>query len=324
MTDRRSPCGRLPFTRVWKLKFCPTLSSASVESPPSSKSYLETLPHRVLLEQGRLQYGHRDRGNISEAQVEESFRHHESLGVALEAGRILRETFELDEQQFVEPVALVSENRAKEALLAFLSLESRNDIAAVAYINEFGDFDHLELSEDKLIGSIIPESIQQLCQEYIRKRQSPFAVSLSRFWAVRDEIEGLWNLALAVDQKDPQGAKDECVRRRPNSTFDPETNWLAVGRAILCADLSASLNPQQRNPRLILCEKEGAIVALTMAKTVRTALYLTLFDMIVSKTEYRRCPNCDRPFIVTVKRKRYCKELCQNAAKARRFRDRHK
>jgi hypothetical protein len=285
-------------------------------------SGLTSLPHRLLLESGRLRWGRRYRGVISEAQVEKSFRYHEALGVALEADRILLETGELDEQQFVESPALVSEQRAREALMAFVNLGYRNDDAAVGYIREFGDFHHLELDQDKFVGSGIPKLIQQFCKQQVQKRQDPFAVSLSHFWAVRDEIEGLWNLAIAVDQRDSQGAKGECIRRRPNSSFDPETDWLALGKAILCTDLSASLNPGKRNPRLILHEKEGKLVALTMGTTVKTALYLTLFDMIVSKTEYKRCPNCKKPFIATVKRKKFCTPVCQNAAKARRLRAR--
>lgn len=282
-----------------------------------------SLGHRELLEKGHLRRGRRNRGAISEAQVKESFFHHEALGVALEGSRILLETQALDDDQFYEPRVLVSAERAKEALLTFLNLKNGDD-AAVSYINEFGEFDHLDRDKDKFLGPGIPEAIQQLCKQYVRKRQDPFAVSLSHFWAVRDEIEGLWNLALAVDLKDSQRARTECIRRRPNSSFDPEPNWLAVGKAILCADLSAGLNPGQRNPRLILSEKEGNLVALTMGANVRSALYLTLLDMIVSKTAYKKCRNCKELFIVTVKRKKFCKEVCQNAAKARRFRARHK
>jgi hypothetical protein len=264
------------------------------------------------------------RGLISESQVERSFVQHEGLGMALEADRILLETYQLDSQQFLEPQALVSEGRAKEALIRFLNLKDRDDAVAVSYINEFGEFDHLELDADNFVGSGIPKAIQHLCKQYVKKRQDPFAVSLSQFWAVRDHIEGLWKLALAVDEKDSNRARDECIRRRPNSSFDPEPNWLAMGRAILCADLSASLNLGQRNPRLILSEKDGKLEAFTMGTTVRSGLYLTLLDMIVSKTEYKECSNCGKNFIVTVKRKRYCTEVCQNAAKVRRFRVRHK
>ena len=286
-------------------------------------SELPSVPHRLLLETRRLRWGRRRRENISEAQVEKSFRHHDALGVALEADRILLETGELDEQQFCEPQALVSQERAKEALLAFLNLHDRDDAAAVGYMNEFGDFDSIERDKDRFAGTAVPEAIQQFCKKCTQKRQNPFALSLSHFWAIRDEIEGLWNLAFAVDRKDAQGAKDECIRRRPNSSFDPEPNWLSVGKAILCADLSASLNPGQRNPRLILSEEEGKLVALTMGITVRTGLYLTLFYMIVSKTEYKKCPNCKKRFIAAVKRKQFCTPVCQNAAKARRWRVRH-
>jgi hypothetical protein len=287
-------------------------------------SSLCSLSHRELLENGRLHRGDSKRGNISEAQVDASFRHHEVLGRALHANRILLETYQLDEQQFTEPVAIFSEERGKEALLAFENLKDRDDAAAIAFINEFGGFDHLEMDEDRFVGAGIPDSIQKLCAEYVQKQLDPFAVSLPLFWAVRDEIVGLWNLAIAVERKDSQSAQGECIRRRPNTTFDPETSWLALGKAILCADLSASLNPGKGNPRLILSEKDGAIVAVTMATTVRTGLYLTLFDMIASKTEYRKCLNCGRPFIPGVQRQQFCKKICQNAAKTRRFRDRSK
>lgn len=287
-------------------------------------SSLQSLDHLELLEKGRLRWGHRKKGLISQSQVERSFVHHEAQGLALEAEGILFETCVLDSQQFVDPQGLVSEEKAKEALMAILNLKDRSDAVAVEYINEFGEFDHLELDEDHFVGSDIPETIQQLCKQYVQKRQVPFAVSLRHFWTVRDHIEELWNLARAMDQKDSQRAREECIRRRPKSSFDPEPNWLAVGKAILCADLSRSLNPGQRNPRLILSEKNGKLVALTMSTTVRSALYLTLLDMIVSKTEYKKCPNCGIHFLVTVKRKQYCTDVCQNAAKVRRFRDRHK
>jgi hypothetical protein len=219
---------------------------------------------------------------------------------------------------------LVSEDRAKKALLAFQKLEDRDDAAAVAYMNEFGEFDHLEMAEDKFVGAGIPEPIQKLCTDYIQKGQDPFALSLPLFWAVRDEIVGLWNLAIAVESRDSEKSKYECLRRRPNSAFDPEPDWLAVGKAILCTDLSASLNPGRLNPRLILSQEDGEIVALTMAATVRTGLYLTLFDMIASKTEYRKCLKCGGPFIPGVQRQQYCTEICQNAAKMKRYRDRQK
>jgi hypothetical protein len=172
----------------------------------------------------------RERSAKPEEQVKRSFIHYETLGMALEADRILLETYQLDAQQFCEPLALVSKEKAQEALLAFLNLADRDDAAVVGYINEFGEFDHLELDEDRFVGSGIPRSIQRFCKEYVKKGQDPFAVSLNHFWSLRDEIEGLWNLALAVDQKDSQKAREECARRRPKSIFDPEPNWLALGR----------------------------------------------------------------------------------------------
>jgi ribosomal protein S27AE len=278
---------------------------------------------RELLEKRKLRWGRRHKGTISEAQVQRSFLHYEALGAALETDRVLLETFQLGEQKFCEPVALVSKQKAKEALIAFLNLPDRHDDTAVRYVEQFGEFDHLELDGNRFVGSQIPAAVQRICGRFLDEHQDPFAVSLTDFWGVRDSIEGLWNLSLAVSSKDPQRAREECIRRRPHSSFRQEPKWLAVAKAILCADLSAALNLGMHNPRLILSEEAGKLVALTMGTTVRTALYLTLLDMIVSKTEYRTCPNCGKHFLVTQKRKKFCSGACQNTAKVRRFRFRH-
>src|ERR1700736_4880305 len=86
---------------------------------------LETGPHRGLLEAGRLGGGRKRRGairNFTDAQVEASFWHHETLGAALETRRVLRETFEFYEQTYCEPTALVSKERAESALLRCMEL----------------------------------------------------------------------------------------------------------------------------------------------------------------------------------------------------------
>jgi hypothetical protein len=231
------------------------------------------------------------------------------------------ETFQLDEEQFMDPGALVSQKQARTAFKKFLKLKYGDDDAAVGYIRAFGEFDHLELEGDKFTNARIPGLIQQFCKECVRSKQDPFAVSLSSFWAIRDDIEGFLKLAKAIWQKDCDIAKDQCRRRRPNSDFCGETDWLALAQEILCVDLSALVNAQQQNPRLILTRRQGAIVALTMAKTVRSALYLTLFDMIVSKTNYKNCRNCNQFFLVTAKRKEYCDPTCRNTAKVKKYRN---
>ena len=287
--------------------------------------HLKGLPTRELLEKKRLKAVRLKREILSESQVRDSLLCYEALGMALEGNRILLETGQIDQQQFCEPRALASELRVEQALVEFMNLEDGDDNAAVEFMKEFGEFDHLELDEEnQFVDSDIPQTVQKICKGYIRKQEDPFVVSLNDFWAVRRDIKGLWNLAEALGRKDRQRVRDECIRRRPNSTSYPEPNWLAVGKAILCADLSASLNPGKGNPRMILSEKDGKLIALTMGTTVRSALYLTLLDMIVSRTPYRSCPNCKKYFIVTVKRKQYCTEVCQNTAKVRRFRDKQK
>lgn len=278
------------------------------------------LGHRELLEKGRLRWGRRHKGTISDAQVQKSFLYHEALGVALQTDRVLLESFQLDEQRYCEPMALVPSSRAKEAFMAFLNLTRAADEDAVRYIEEFGLFDEVEVDADGNMDSRIPRGVQRICKQFQNEHKDPFAVSLADFWAVRDTILGLWNLSIAIFEKDHQRAKEECIRRRPQSTFEEEPNWLAVGKAILCIDLSSALNPGMNNPRLVLSEEAGRLVPLTMGTTVRTALYLTLLEMIVSKTEYRTCPNCRKHFLLTRKGKKFCSGSCQNTAKVQRFR----
>jgi hypothetical protein len=295
---------------------------------------LETLPHRQLLEKGRLRSGRRKKGMIpkfTEAQVQASFVRHEDLGLALETERVLLETGELDEQRYCEPTAFVSEERARNALLYFMGLRDGNTGDAVGYIREFGEFDTFEVNDDGLVTRGVPDEIQQFCQTPIRPereriRGSPFVVSLSDFWAVRKNIVGLWDLSTAVSQGNERLVRDICLCRRPGVIFHSETNWLAVGRAILCTDLSASLNSGGHHPRLILHEKEGKLVLLTMCMNVRTALHLMLLKMIVCRTEYKRCANrnCGKYFVVNVPGKKFHSPNCQNAAKVKKWRDRHK
>jgi hypothetical protein len=281
---------------------------------------VQGLGHRELLEKGRQRWGRRHKGAISDAQVQRSFRYHEALGVALQTDRVLLESFQLDEQKYCEPIALVPSSRAREAFMACLNLPRGTDDDAVRYIEEFGLFDEVETDAGGKMDSRIPRGVQRICKQFQNEHKDPFALSITDFWAVRDRILGLWNLSIAIFEKDHQRAKEECIRRRPHATFEEEPNWLAVGKAILCIDLSSALNPGPNNPRLILSEEAGRLVPLTMGTTVRAALYLTLLEMIVSRTEYGICPNCRKHFLLTRKRKKFCSSSCQNTAKVRRFR----
>ena len=146
---------------------------------------LEGIGHRELLEKRRLRWGRRHKGKISDAQVQRSFLHYEALGVALETDRVLLETFQLDEQRFCEPVALVSKQKAKDAFIAFLNLPDRHDDSAVRFVEQFGEFDHLELNEKGFAGSQIPADVQRICNRLLDEKQDPFALSLTDFWGVR-------------------------------------------------------------------------------------------------------------------------------------------
>jgi hypothetical protein len=132
--------------------------------------------------------------------------------------------------------------------------------------------------------------------------RDPFVLPLDDFWKVRTDILGLWTLAAALNREDADAVRVECCSRRPKSTFQGEPAWLAVGKAILCADLSASLSQGQTNPRIILSQRDGELYALTVCDTVRSALYLVLLKMVVSHTEHRQCERCGKHFRCDSKR----------------------
>lgn len=298
---------------------------------------LWTLPHRTLLEKGRLErrhHGRRLKGEhaaeveITDSEVAVSFLWHENLGAALEAQRVLFETHELDAQRYCEPRALVHGERAEAAFLEFINLESGNTDQAMRFIQEFGEFDHLDLdSNDRARPGLVPREVQQFCDECLnpkdpRKRGNPFAVPLRQIWKVQADILGLWKFWNSLSEKKINVIQKECRSRRPSFEFAGDVDWLAVGKAILCADLSASLHTSnQKPPRLLLHERDGKFIALTFSRTVQCALYVQLLSITVSANNYRECLHCQRYFIPTVESQRYCTAKCQNVAKVRRSRE---
>lgn len=281
----------------------------------------EDQPHKVLLRKGLLKSLLKSRGRRQPLTENQSFRRYEDVLTALDSRRILKETAELDEFRFFEPQVFVDEKAAKEAFLEFMNLADQNDDAAVQFMRKFGSFDDLPIENGKLADQNAPGVIRQFCEDCLRKSRSPYVVRLSSFWAVRDEIQGLLSLSVALETGRLVEVQEHCRRRRPHSDYDSHTDWLAVGRAILCADLTSSLNPPDRqNPRLCLAIKDRNLSAVTVGMSVRSALCLTLLEMIVSKTEYRRCLKCQRHFVVRGLAQQYCGRKCKHAATMRRSR----
>lgn len=262
---------------------------------------------------------------VADKQIKDSLARHETLFTALDSRIPLEETALFEESRFMEPESFVHEKRGREAFLDFLNLAEGDDDRAIQYMRTFGAFDELRIENGNVVDFNIPEPIQQFCKMATRELRSPYVIRLSSFWAVRDELKGLRDLSLALEKKKLGEIQSHCTRRRPEEDYGPGTDWMALGRSILCADLTSSLNPQgHRNPRLCLAVKDGQLMAMTMGKSVRSALYLTLLQMIISKTQYRRCLRCKKHFVPRTsggKPQKYCPGgACQNAAKAKRFR----
>jgi predicted nucleic acid-binding Zn ribbon protein len=292
----------------------------------------ETLPHRQLLAKGSLARRHHRRPlkgeqiaeiEITESEVENSFLWHENLGAALEAQRVLFETEAMDEQQYCDPKALVDGDRAKSALVEFINLELGNTNHAISFIKKFGAFDIF----DGNIEVSPPREVQQFCNDCLNtrdpyERRHPYAIPLSQFWDTQQDILGLWNFADSLSKKKQHAVREECKRRRPTVEFSGEPDWFAIGKAVLSADLSASLNASApKPPRLLLHDRDGRFIAMTLCRTVRSALYVQLLTAIVSVKEHRRCSHCSGYFIPRVQSQTYCGGRCQNVAKVRRSRD---
>lgn len=297
---------------------------------------LENSGHRELLAKGRLSRSHHRDAlkseqvadiEITDSEVDHSYLWHENLGAALEAERVLYETHQLDEQRHCDPQALVCGDKAEAALLEFCNLDPGNTQQAIGFIEKFGAFDSLELSVDGLAIPSLPWEVQQFCNDcfrpkHPREKHEPFAIPLDQFWDTHNDILQLWKFANALSAKKENAVREECERRRPTFEFMGETDWLAVGKAVLSADLSASLNASTaKPPRLLLHDRDGQFIALTLSRTVRSALYLQLLTAIVSVKEHRRCLHCGQYFIPKVQTQNYCKSKCQNVAKVRRSRE---
>jgi|ERR1017187_417111 hypothetical protein len=297
---------------------------------------LESLDYPELLTKGRLARRHHRTAlkgeevadiEITDSEVDHSYLWHENLAAALEAERVLYETYQLDEQRYCDPQALVYGDKAEAALMEFTNLDTGNTQQAAGFIEKYGAFDSLELSVDGLVLPSLPWEVQQFCNDCLRpknprERREPFAIPLDQFWETHKDILGLWKFANALSARKEHAVREECERRRPTFEFRGETDWLAVGKAVLSADLSASLNSSAfRPPRLLLHDRDGQFLALTLCRTVRSALYVQLLTAIVSQKEHRRCLRCRGYFIPKVQSQKYCKGKCQNIAKVRRSRD---
>lgn len=317
-----------PIFRLWPIELIQEAQGWAY----GSFAVLHSMPHIEVLKRGRLGKIRQTRGVVREltkAQVQASFLHHEALGNALDTQRLLRETGELYDLPFCDPNPLVSKDRAEIALLRFMQLPLRDPNQAIEFIREFGQFSNDEVDEKGIVNGDVPPEIREFCRRCHEgpqsKRKVPFVLDLREFWDVREKIQGFWDLNTALLKKHIDGARLLCARLRPDCSFPDRANWLAVGRAILCADLSASLNPGRNNPRLILHQKNGKLVLQTVCMNVRVALFFVLLEKVLSGTGYRRCANEDcGMYFVEVRGKKFHSLACQNLAKVRSWRGRQK
>ncbi len=280
---------------------------------------------RALLERGKLR-GRRKRGNFSNAQVNSIRLRHHILDAALETIPILRESFEFEFQRYCDPSALVSEERAKEAFLQFMDLPSRNSAKAIEYIREFGGFEIYEIGTECELGVELPSKIKKFWQTCTATHRDFFVLKLSDFWAVQTNLRELWDLNISLQEKNIEAVRMHCLRRWPDADLSDEKLLLAVVKGLMCADVSNSLNSGRKyNPRLVLHEENGKLALWTMCMDVRTGLHMMLLKNVLSGTSYGKCgrEGCGKQFMV-VKGKKYCSLLCQNNAKVRRFRKRHR
>ena len=294
---------------------------------------LEGLGHQEVLEKGRVRRRFQAQGlkgerlgdiRITEPEVNSSFLWHENLTAAVEAQKVLYETDILDFERYCEPRALVYGERAREALLRFINMESGDIEKAIGFVQEFGAFETPGPSLENAMSSNRPPKVQQFWNDCLVgvDRTDPFAICLDKFWDVQKDILELWSLADSLSERKKDAVSEVCKHRRPDFQFRGQPDWLAIGKAVLAAELSPSLNDSSPNPpRLLLHDREGRFIALTLCRSVRSALYVQLLTEIVSKSQHRRCLHCREYFVPKVKSQRYCKAPCQNVAKVRRSRE---
>ena len=205
----------------------------------------------------------------------------------------------------------------EEALLEFVNLPDQGTVEAIDFIRKYGLFG-LENIEPR---QPIPSHLKTFFRAMRKSGQTPFLLSLKRFWAERQAMSDLLVLATGIQNRDVAAVKRICVRRMPPGKVRQEDDWLVLGQ--LCFNLDMSVGLHQTD--LTVSQRTGKIVAHASAACVRPALYLALLSYATRGTELAQCDNeeCRKTFVVARPGKRYCSKRCQVLVRVRRHRAGH-
>jgi hypothetical protein len=223
----------------------------------------------------------------------------------------------------------------QEILLEFVNLNRDDDEEALGFMQKYGVFDQRHRSDTakertRSYGSSFrdgPESPPKDVQTFLRGSGATFAVPLHDFWDVQKHIRILLELVRVLQSRDYAAIEAACaVLRMTRIAVDNERDWLAVGRQVLCADISGELNAGERGVSLVATERDGALLAAASSTTLRAALYLALLAQITQGERIGECgnPKCRKLFVLTRDTKRFCSKPCQELEKVNRYRDKLK
>lgn len=214
--------------------------------------------------------------------------------------------------------------------LEFANLSRGDEKGALAFIGRYGVFERdykdpgSQSGRPSTVPATPPPEIKKLLTAWERDGRKTFAVFLEDLWELQAHLRVLIRLAAAIRSVDYARIEAECRSIRFESALDVEhpTDWLEVGREILCADISAEINDPANHVSTVALNRQSAVFPVLSSATLRPLIFLSFLANVSRQEPLAECenPKCRRVFRRTRDTKRFCDQKCQALEKVNRFR----
>jgi hypothetical protein len=213
-----------------------------------------------------------------------------------------------------------------ESAERFLNLR-RDDNSACGFLRAFGVFREHDLKFQKAF----PKQIRTFWADAVKKKKTPFALSLSDFWSEHNDFRAFLNIGMFWAQASSKNSLDRKANLQNADNI--------AGRVVWGIDIPAGLGEpgllSQIAMRGPFSDKfNGAAIRLDLRDETVLPSIFTLFSLpglyshawkaVLEAKPFGACANCGKFFIVTRPSKTHCSFACKNAAKQVRYRRRQK
>jgi len=206
-----------------------------------------------------------------------------------------------------------------EILTVFLGLDPAESDSAKHFLLDYGLWREGDLYEERTEkAERLSKPVRAWWKDATRRKQTPFATSLSEFWWTRDLAETLNDLRAALLRSDKQRAKALCPivgehfihGYKPSAAVEREANFL----------LALGTGRMLESARIAPIEENGKLFPVIATGFSRDAVFAQLLLKTVQSNPLYRCKrsDCDKIFVRSRLNKEYCSDHCQALTKRRR------